>query len=168
MEPTGELSSPSGGGSQWGGGECGEGSAGRGVPGTHSALSNHRLLCLENGQVTFSYKDYSQGGRVREMTLPAEEFIRRFLLHILPYRFVRIRYYGLFANRHRDSELARCRTLLGAEPPAPKSEEAEDWQSVFLRVTGKDPTLCPECGRGHLHVVQELAPQTVRSERPPP
>jgi hypothetical protein len=60
------------------------------------------------------------------------------------------------------------RTLLGAEPPVPKSEEGEDWQSVFLRVTGKDPTLCPECGHGHLHVVQELARQTVRSERPPP
>jgi predicted Zn-ribbon and HTH transcriptional regulator len=132
------------------------------------ALSNHRLLRLEDDQLTFSYKDYSQGGRVRQMTLPVEEFIRRFLLHILPHRFVRIRYYGLFANRHRESELARCRTLLGAEPPAPKSQEGEDWQSVFLRVTGKDPTLCPECGRGHLHVVQALARQSVRSERPPP
>src|SRR6185503_2242726 len=73
------------------------------------ALSNHRLVRLADDQVTFTYKDSAQGGRHRQMTLPAEEFIRRFLLHILPHRFVRIRYYGLFANRHRESELARCR-----------------------------------------------------------
>lgn len=72
----------------------------------------------------------------REMTLPAEEFIRRFLLHILPHRFVRIRYYGLFANRHRERQLARCRALPGAAPPAPgpESDEREDWESVLRQV----------------------------------
>ena len=74
------------------------------------------------------------------MTLPVEEFIRRFLLHILPHRFVRIRYYGLLANRHRERQLERCRALLGFASPAPRSgsSEREDWESVYQRVTGKD------------------------------
>lgn len=130
------------------------------------ALSNHRLVRLDENQVTFTYKDYSQGGRRREMTLPVEEFIRRFLLHILPHRFVRIRYYGLFANRHRSRQLERCRVLLkAASAPSLESEEREDWESVYRRVTGKDPTLCAECGHGHLSRVRSL-PALAR--RPPP
>ena len=127
------------------------------------ALSNQRLVGLDKDRVTFTYKDYSQAGQRREMTLPAEEFIRRFLLHILPDRFVRIRHYGLFANRHRASNLERVRELLGAESPAVESARREDWQTVFLRITGQDPTLCPECGRGHLRRVQELASLAGRS-----
>lgn len=101
------------------------------------------------------------------MTLLAEEFIRRFLLHILPHRFVRIRYYGFYANRHRERQLERCRALLDAAPPAPapESDEREDWESVYQRVTGKDPTLCAECGHGHLRRVRKL-PALAR--RPPP
>jgi len=131
------------------------------------ALSNHRLVSLADGKVTFTYKDYSQNGRHRKMTLPVAEFIRRFLFHILPHRFVRIRYYGLFANRHRDRQLERCRALLGAAAPAPGpgSDEREDWESVYQRVTGKDPTLCAECGHGHLRRARKL-PALAR--RPPP
>jgi hypothetical protein len=131
------------------------------------ALSNHRLVALADGKVTFTYKDYSQDGRRREMTLPVEEFIRRFLLHILPHRFVRIRYYGLLANRHRERQLAHCRALLDAAPPARASEsdQREDWESVYQRVTGKDPTLCAHCGHGHLRQVRKL-PALAR--RPPP
>ena len=131
------------------------------------ALSNHRLVRLADGKVTFTYKDYSQGGRQREMTLPVEEFIRRFLLHILPHRFVRIRYYGLFANRHRDRQLERCRVLLGVTPPAPapESDERENWETVYQRVTGRDPTLCDHCGHGHLHLVEKLP---ALAQRPPP
>ena len=131
------------------------------------ALSNHRLVRLADGKVTFTYKDYSQNGRRREMTLPAEEFIRRFLLHILPHRFVRIRYYGLFANRHRQQQLERSRSLLDAAAPArnAESDEREDWESVYQRVTGKDPTLCAECGHGHLRRVRKLP---ALAQRPPP
>ncbi len=137
------------------------------------AISNHRLLRLKDDQVTFTYKDYTQGGRVREMTLPVDEFIRRFLLHVLPERFVRIRYYGLLSNRQRAGNLARCRELLGAppselsvaEPPA-----GEGWQARLVRLTGKDPTLCPQCGRGHLRRVEELPPacSAARPGRSPP
>jgi hypothetical protein len=134
------------------------------------ALSNRRLVGLEDDQVTFTYKDYRQGSQVREMTLSAEEFLRRFLLHILPDRFVRIRHYGLFANRRREKDLEQCRSLLGIEPPATKPSVREDWQSVVLRVAGRDPTLCPECGRGHLQRVQELAPsvEAASAGRSPP
>lgn len=126
------------------------------------AISNHRLLRLKDDRVTFSYKDYSQGGKAREMTLPAAELIRRFLLHVLPEGFVRIRYYGLLANRHREGTLARCRELLGSSPPSDQAAEEsaarEDWQCRLARLIGKDPTLCPQCGQGHLRRVEELAP----------
>lgn len=134
------------------------------------ALSNRRLVRLEADQVTFTYKDYRQESQVREMRLSAEEFLRRFLLHILPDRFVRIRHYGLFANRRREKDLEQCRSLLGVESPESEPSPREDWQSVVLRVTGRDPTLCPECGRGHLRVIQELAPfaEACSTGRSPP
>lgn len=85
------------------------------------AISNNRLLDVDNGRVTFRYKDYRQAGEHRTMTLEAEEFIRRFLLHVLPDGFQRIRYYGFLGNRYREQKLARCRQLLGmptCEAPA--------------------------------------------------
>jgi hypothetical protein len=111
--------------------------------------------------VTFTYKDYTQGGRVREMTLPVTEFIRRFLLHVLPEGFVRIRCYGLLANRHREGNLKRCRELLAGQEPAELLVAAplgEGWQERLTRLTGRDPTLCPQCGQGHLRRVEDLAP----------
>jgi putative transposase len=125
------------------------------------AISNHRLVGLEGGRVSFTYKDYTQGGRTREMPLPVEEFMRRFLLHVLPEGFVRIRYYGLLANRSRERNLARCRELLAAPSPAELSAavpQEEGWQARLTRLTGTDPTLGPQCGRGHLCRIEELAP----------
>ena len=124
------------------------------------AISNDRLLRLDGDRVTFSYKDYSQGGRRREMILPAEEFIRRFLLHVLPEGFVRLRYYGWLSNRHRQRNLERCRELLtGASAPLQAEPVAkEGWQALLARLTGKDPTVCAACGQGHLHWAEELAP----------
>lgn len=138
------------------------------------AISNPRLVRLEGDRVTFTYKDYAQGGRKREMTLPAEEFIRRFLLHVLPDGFVRIRYYGLLANRHRAANLKLCRELLAgsaiAGPATAQPSASETWQARLTRLTGKDPTLCPQCGRGHLRRVEELSParQAGLAGRPPP
>jgi len=108
------------------------------------------------------------------MSLKDEKFIRRFLLHVLPAGFVRIRYYGLLANRHRTVNLAQCRELLGAETTAESattvSAESEAWQARLARLTGKDPTLCPHCGRGHLRRVEDLEPalRSSAAERSPP
>ena len=88
---------------------------------THkAAISNHRLVDLADGRVSFRWKDYAHGGRPGIMTLDSVEFVRRFLMHVLPSGFVRVRHYGLLANRHRQEKLARCRELLGmaVTPPA--------------------------------------------------
>lgn len=111
------------------------------------ALSNSRLLKHADGRVTFRYKDYADGQRQKEMTLDAEEFIRRFLLHVLPKGFVRIRHYGLLAGRNVDTKLATCRQLLGAAT----QEEPDDPRSVTpaSNVDGaneKESCLkCPRC-----------------------
>jgi len=138
------------------------------------AISNWRLVRLENDQVTFTYKDYAQDSQLREMTLSAEEFIRRFLLHVLPEGFVRIRYSGFLSNRNRAENLARCRELLAAESDTggvnTSSPKEEGWEALLKRLTGKDPAVCPECGRGHLRRVEDLAPMrwSGSSGRPPP
>src|SRR3954454_10545479 len=86
---------------------------------THkAAISNHRLVDLADGRVSFQWKDYAHGGRQGVMTLDAVEVVRRFLMHVLPSGFLLVRHYGLLANRHRREKLARCRELIGkAEAP---------------------------------------------------
>ena len=89
------------------------------------AISNQRLISLENGLVTFLWKNDAAGNQQQTMTLTAVEFLRRFLLHLLPSHFVRIRHYGFLANRHRAQKLARCRELLGVMvPETPASQWA--------------------------------------------
>ena len=78
------------------------------------AISNHRLVAFENDRVSFRWRDYAHGGKKKIMTVSADEFLRRFLLHVLPKGLVRIRHFGLFANRRRSAALQRCRELLGA------------------------------------------------------
>jgi hypothetical protein len=125
---------------------------------THKvAISNHRLLRLENGQVSFHWKDYRQGNRKKIMTLAATEFLRRFLLHILPEGFVRIRHFGLLANRHRTDNLALCCQLLRAVEPAPvENFDPQPWTAHYQELTGVDLLLCPECGLGRLVRIQLL------------
>src|ERR1700682_1175244 len=91
------------------------------------AISNRRLLSMEDGRVSFEYKDYADRNQTKIMTLAATEFIRRFLLHILPSHFVRIRQFGFLANRARGKKLALCRALLGA-PPAPEKAAIINWE----------------------------------------
>jgi hypothetical protein len=114
------------------------------------AISNERIESIDNGQVIFRYKDYARGSIWRPMTLPAHEFLRRFLLHVLPKGLVRIRTFGLLANRRRAENLARCRELLGASapetPPAPSGEPPAD-----------EPLRCPHCGQGVLELAYEVA-----------
>ena len=125
------------------------------------AISNNRLLDIDDGKVTFRYKDYRQAGEQKTMTLEAEEFIRRFLLHVLPSGFQRIRYYGFLGNRYREQKLARCRQLLGmaaAKPPV--SDAGTDYRDRYEELTGNSLRICPRCRQGHMVVVQIL-PKTV-------
>ena len=117
------------------------------------AISQDRLKGLDNDQVVFDWKDYRDDNQVKTMSLGAVEFLRRYLMHVLPSGFHRIRYYGLFANRHRAANLERCRYLLGvvdeseaatSTPAAANDEsEPESWEERMLRLTGVDPRLCP-------------------------
>lgn len=110
------------------------------------AISNHRLKELKDGQVSFTYKDYKHAHQQKVMTLSADEFLRRFLMHVLPSGFQRIRYYGLLGNRHRAENLARCRTLLAM--PAPLTQLHRNYRERCQQLTGRDPLLCPQCKTG--------------------
>jgi len=117
------------------------------------AISNSRLLGYRDGKVTFSYKDYAHESQQRTMTVPAAEFIRRFLLHVLPHRFMRIRHYGYLANRHRREKLEICRRLLGCTPTtvAPPIAPCEQGD-------GKEATIpCPACKTGRLLIIETFA-----------
>jgi hypothetical protein len=110
------------------------------------AISNNRLKELKDGQVSFAYKDYKHEQRHKVMTLSADEFLRRFLLHVLPDCFQRIRHYGLLSNRHRVENLARCRTLLAM--PEPVTQLHRDYRERCQQLTGRDLLLCPQCKTG--------------------
>lgn len=112
------------------------------------AISNNRLEALNDGQVHFAYKDYKHEQQHKVMTVSADEFLRRFLLHVLPDSFQRIRHYGLLSNRHRAENLIRCRELLAmpAPIPAPEPNYRERWQQL----TGHDPLQCPQCRNGKM------------------
>jgi predicted Zn-ribbon and HTH transcriptional regulator len=120
------------------------------------ALSNDRILSAQNGQVTLTYRDRKDKDRLKSMALGAQEFIRRFLLHVLPEGFMRIRHFGFLANRTKKHSLPQCRKLLGLNPALPKipKRSAQD----FLReLTGIDLSRCPSCKLGTMIVVGELA-----------
>jgi predicted Zn-ribbon and HTH transcriptional regulator len=88
------------------------------------AISNHRLVAFDNDRVSFRWRDYAHGGKKKVMTVSADEFLRRFLLHVLPKGLVRIRHFGFFANRRRETALARCRQLLGATARTDRTDAA--------------------------------------------
>jgi len=123
------------------------------------AISNHRILDCRDGLIRFRYKDYAHGSAVKEMTLSAPEFIRRFLLHVLPSGFMRVRHYGLLANRRRTEKLARCRALLGCAAPPGARSRGESTPERIARLTGIDLTRCAVCGAGPMRLVERLAPR---------
>jgi hypothetical protein len=128
------------------------------------AISNHRLQSMEEGAVSFRYKDYARGRRPRSMRLEATEFIRRFLLHALPKGFVRIRRYGLLANAQRAERLALCRELLGG----PK--ERDPIEDPSTEITSYEPGgfRCPSCEKGIMRRLHGPIPWVVLRPRPPP
>ena len=125
------------------------------------AISNNRILNIEDGQVTFRYKDYRHGSQQKTMTLSADEFIRRFLLHVLPAGFHRIRYYGFLGNRYRKEKLQQCRHLLGMIllEPGSSTEVAElDYRDRYQALTGSSLWECPACHRGRMIIIGEIPP----------
>jgi hypothetical protein len=128
------------------------------------AISNDRLVSVEDDQVTFHYRDRTDGNRRKSMTLSAVTFLRRFLLHVLPPGFVRIRHYGLLANSVRRERIALCRRLLGVPTETAPPTHTQSWEELLLRLTGKDVTRCPQCKAGHLHTTHEI--RADRSQRP--
>ncbi len=119
------------------------------------AISNHRLLAIEQARVSFRWKDYRDGSKHKVMQLSAEEFIRRFLLHVLPKGFMRIRHYGLLASSGKEAKLKLCRLLLNSQliidRPADKT------------IINDEQPICPYCGKGRL-VRKALLPH---SDGPP-
>jgi putative transposase/transposase-like zinc-binding protein len=118
------------------------------------AISNHRLISLADGQVTFRWKDYAHGNKKRKMTVPAEEFLRRFLLHVLPRGFVRIRHFGFLAAPRRRESIAICRQVLAQAPrPRPPAQDA--------KAPSPSSWPCPCCG-GPMIMVEKLTAQQIR------
>ena len=129
------------------------------------AISNNRILANQNGKVSFLWRDYADDNRQKTMTLKADEFIRRFLLHVLPSRYVRIRHFGLLASRNRNNSLTLCRKLLTEETIPKENIKKETWQEQLLRITGIDVTICPVCQKGKMHRIEILSPH--RCNGPP-
>lgn len=121
------------------------------------AISNQRLVALEQGHVRFNWKDYANGGTTKLMTLDALEFMRRFLLHVLPSGFVKIRYYGFLSNRRRLEKLTAVRRLLGVPEQLPGALEEG---TVAVAVPDDVPhERCPNCKQGRMHLIERLEPQ---------
>lgn len=122
------------------------------------AISNNRIQSLAGGEVAFSWRDYKDANQPKTMTLEADEFLRRFLMHVLPRGFQRLRYFGLFGNRYRAENLARCLSLLGVE--SPPDESAADLKAAPTPLQQLEEKVghCPICKTGRLHRGWSIAP----------
>jgi hypothetical protein len=131
------------------------------------AISNHRIVDIEGGDVKFTWRDYRDNNQQKTMTLSADQFIGRFLLHVLPGGFHRIRYYGFLGNRHRREKLEECRQLLRMAAPTENPSipvTPEDYRDRYERLTGHSLRECPVCHRGRMIAIQVLP--GVRSSPP--
>jgi len=123
------------------------------------AISNNRILDVEDGKVRFRWKDYRHNNQQKTMTLSADEFIRRFLIHVLPSGFQHIRYYGFLGNRYREEKLAHCRELLGMAQPEPVHDEAnKDYRHRHEEITGVSLFECPVCRLGRMTIFRAIRP----------
>ncbi len=123
------------------------------------AISNYRLIAIEDGKVHFYWKDYADGNQQKIMALDGVEFIRRFLLHVVPSGFMRIRHFGFLAHSHRAEKLELCRRLLHVEQAsdiAPAAQLATDQGTIKAAVP---PNLCPACNEGRLIVIEKIERQ---------
>jgi predicted Zn-ribbon and HTH transcriptional regulator len=119
------------------------------------AISNNRIISIDNGKVSFTYQDRQRNNEIRKMTLDAHEFIRRFLLHILPMGFMKIRYFGFLSHKNKREAIALLRKLIDPEATLPEKFN-ETIIEIMLRLTGKDITCCPECKKGKMKMIRKL------------
>jgi len=117
------------------------------------AISNHRLVNVDDGKVTFKWKDYHDGNKMKVMALTIDEFIRRFLLHVLPSGFMKMRYYGILANRNKQTKLVQCQRLTATQghPPCRVLTKLE----LLMKVTNGNAFQCPQCKQ---HTLKRLGP----------
>ncbi len=132
------------------------------------AISNHRIKSIKGGNVTFNYKDYRDCNKTKEMTLEAGEFIRRFLLHVLPDNFYKIRYYGILSSRNKKTKLTQCRQILGVkEKINEESVTTKSWKEILYELTGVNIYQCPECKRGKMILVEAMTAGSLNANRSP-
>lgn len=125
------------------------------------AITNKRIVKVENGMVSFWYKDYSDHNRQKTMTLDRVEFIRRFMLHVIPHGFMRIRHYGFLSNRNQNKLLPIIRKLICGEEAAQPVEmpDKKIWYEIIEELTGTDPRICPVCKKGKLRQWKKIEPK---------
>jgi predicted Zn-ribbon and HTH transcriptional regulator len=126
------------------------------------AISNNRILSIDNGKVTFTYRDRKRNDETRTMTLAANEFIRRFLLHILPGGFMKIRYFGFLSHKNKKEAVAIIRNLINSDVKLPEKIK-ESINEMMLRLTGTDITCCPKCKKGKMKVINKFRNQYCNS-----
>jgi hypothetical protein len=131
------------------------------------AISNNRLVSLNDTEVRFRYKDYAHGNRRKVLSLEPAEFIRRFLLHVLPSGFMRIRHYGILANRAKGEKLAAARTALD-HPSVAQPQQPESVEAFWLRVAHLDVHQCPHCHLGRMLVIGPISAPSARAPPLPP
>jgi len=119
------------------------------------AITNNRILSIEGDEVTFNYRDRSDENKVKALTLKATEFIRRYLLHILPRGFMKIRYFGFLGHANKKVSIPLLRLLIDPEAKI-AVKLSETVQEIMIRLTGVDLSLCPECGKGKMVCIEEL------------
>jgi len=123
------------------------------------AITNNRIIKIENGRVFFKWRDYKDGNKIKIMSLDAGEFIRRFLMHVLPAGFMKIRYFGILASRNKKHTLSRCRAIKELKT---KRQEDNDksltWQDWFFKITGVDIACCPKCKKGRMLTLDIIKP----------
>ena len=127
------------------------------------AISNERISGIRNGRVSFKWKDYADQNKHKTMELDGEEFIRRFLLHVLPLKFVKIRHYGILSNRNRKTKLSRCQDIFGIKREK-LAMTKQTWEELLMKIKGIDVRICPVCHKGKM-VRKELV--TPKAYSPP-
>jgi len=126
------------------------------------AISNNRIISILNGKVTFTYRGRQGDNEIRNMTLDADEFIRRFLLHVLPKGFLKIRYFGFLSHRNKKQAIKLLRKLIDPNAKLPE-KVTETILEMMLRLTGTDITCCPKCKKGTMSTIKKLPEQHCNS-----